>query len=159
MTARTHLPTQTLYDRDYVLWLETTVEQLRSGQLSTLDIENLIEELEGMARSERRALKSLLIRLFEHFIKLAYWESERARNANHWNGEINNFRHEIQDLLADSPSLKPYLDEIFTESYSVALETVRKKMGLKKGTLPSEPIATVEQVLDNNWLPITIDED
>ncbi|MEG3436052.1 DUF29 domain-containing protein [Pannus brasiliensis CCIBt3594] len=157
MTARTHPDTRTLYDRDFNLWIEATAKQLRSGEFSELDLENLIEEVESMGRSQKHSIASLLDRLLEHLLKLAYWESERERNANHWNGEINVFRTRIYRLLADSPSLKPYLREIFEDSYEAALETVQKKMGLKKGALPSEPICSLEQTLDNDWLPIDLD--
>jgi c-di-AMP phosphodiesterase-like protein len=61
--------TPDLYDSDYSRWIEATIEALKSRQLSTLDIDNLIEELEGMNRSDRRAIDSLLTRLFEHFIR------------------------------------------------------------------------------------------
>ncbi|MGK7887119.1 MAG: DUF29 family protein, partial [Crocosphaera sp.] len=33
-----------LYDKDYYLWLEETVQLLREGRLTDLDIPNLIEE-------------------------------------------------------------------------------------------------------------------
>jgi hypothetical protein len=74
MTAQTYQSTQTLYEQDYQLWLETIIEQLRQGRFSAVEWENLIEELEGMGRSDRRAMISLLTRLLEHLLKLAYWE-------------------------------------------------------------------------------------
>ncbi|CCI23268.1 conserved hypothetical protein [Microcystis aeruginosa NIES-298] len=154
MTRSTETATPTLYEEDFYLWLKTTAEQLKKGQFAEVDLDNLIEEIESMGRSERHALKSLLTRLLEHLLKLTYWQSERDRNGNHWNGEINNFRAEIQDLLEDSPSLKPYLREIFEPSYHTALEAVRKKMGLSPGGLPSQIIFNLEQVLDHQWLPI-----
>lgn len=154
MTISTERATPTLYEEDFYLWLKTTAEQLKKGKFTEVDLDNLIEEIESMGRSERHAIKSLLTRLLEHLLKLTYWESERDRNGNHWNGEINNFRVEIQDLLGDSPSLKPYIQEIFESSYHNALETVRKKMGLSRGGLPDQVIFNLEQVLDNQWLPI-----
>ncbi|MHC5832348.1 MAG: DUF29 domain-containing protein, partial [Nostoc sp.] len=84
--------TQTLYDQDYYLWLKTTINQLRAGQFSSVDLDNLTEELENMGRREKRALKSLLIRLFEHLLKLTYWDKEREQNEGHWKGEIRTFR-------------------------------------------------------------------
>ena len=154
MTRSTETATPTLYEEDFYLWLKTTAEQLKKGQFAEVDLDNLIEEIESMGRSERHALKSLLTRLLEHLLKLTYWQSERDRNGNHGHGEINNFRAEIQDLLEDSPSLKPYIREIFEPSYHTALETVRKKMGLSPGGLPSQIIFNLEQVLDHQWLPI-----
>jgi hypothetical protein len=49
-----------LYEQDYYLWLETTAKLLRDGQLSALDIANLLEEIEDMGRGEKRAMYSNL---------------------------------------------------------------------------------------------------
>lgn len=111
---------QTLYDQDYYLWLRTSINQLRAGQFTSIDLENLIEELESMGRREKRTIKSLLIRLLEHLLKLKYWDMERERNEGHWKGEIRTFRRQIKDELKDSPSLKPYILEIFDECYQQA---------------------------------------
>ncbi|MGD1903642.1 MAG: DUF29 family protein [Geitlerinemataceae cyanobacterium] len=50
-----------LYDRDYVLWVEQTLMDLQAGNFQNLDLENLIDEIEGMVRAEKNALKSNLI--------------------------------------------------------------------------------------------------
>ena len=54
--------TEKLYAQDYPLWLETTLEQLRKREYSQVDWENLLEEIEGMTRRDKRVLKSLLTR-------------------------------------------------------------------------------------------------
>jgi hypothetical protein len=54
---------KTLYDQDFALWIEETVKQLKSGDLSEVDLENLIEEVEALGRREKRGLKSRLITL------------------------------------------------------------------------------------------------
>jgi hypothetical protein len=111
---------ETLYDQDYYLWIKTTINQLRTGQFSLVDLDNLLEELETMGRSKKRAIKSLLIKLLEHLLKLQCWENARERNQGHWQGEIRTFRRQIKDELADSPSLKPYILDIFDECYQDA---------------------------------------
>ena len=113
MTVSNHQLMEILYEQDYNLWLEETVKKLRLRELSEIDLDNLIEELESMGRSDKRALKSLLTRLFEHLLKIAYWEYEREYNYRGWNGEIQNFRIQIKRLLKDSPSLKVYLVDNF----------------------------------------------
>jgi hypothetical protein len=143
--------TQSLYEKDYYFWLETTIEKLRSKQFSTVDWENLVEELESMGRSEERALESLLVRLFEHLLKLAYWKSEREYNEAHWRAEIRNFRKQIEKELKASPSLKAYLQEIFEESYQDAREIVSDRSQLPPDTFPVELGATVEEILDEDW--------
>jgi hypothetical protein len=44
-------PPLTLYDLDLDLWLETTIAQLKASDFHNLDVENLIEELEGLSGS------------------------------------------------------------------------------------------------------------
>ncbi|MEG3436315.1 DUF29 domain-containing protein [Pannus brasiliensis CCIBt3594] len=157
MTATSPVESSTLYDRDYLLWLTTTAEQLRRGRFTDLDVENLIEEIESIGKSQKNAIESLLIVLLVHLLKLAYWESERERNLGHWSEEITAFRDQIASLLATSPSLKPYIREIFARCYEKARVRVARSMEVKLKSLPSTPIATLEQTLDDNWFPIPLD--
>jgi hypothetical protein len=145
--------TATLYDQDFYLWLTTTAEQLKQGKLTDVDWENLIEEIDSMGKSQKNVLKSLLTVLIEHLLKLIYWETEKDRNANHWSREITAFRQQICDLLADSPSLKPYIQEIFPESYDFARRRVARAMGMKISFFPEIPDFTLEQTLDDDWFP------
>ena len=145
--------TQTLYDQDYYLWLRITINQLRTNQFLSLDLDNLIEELEDMGRSQKRTVKSLLIRLFEHLLKLTYWNVERERNQGHWKGEIRTFRREIKDELKDSPSLKPYILEIFDQCYQDARTEASDRSQLAIDIFPLIPIGSLEQILDENWFP------
>ncbi|ELS02762.1 protein of unknown function DUF29 [Xenococcus sp. PCC 7305] len=118
MVSKIRQSQKTLYDIDYNLWLEETVAQLQAKNFSSLDWESLIEEIASLGRSEKRRIESLLTRLFEHLLKLAYWEQERDYNQNHWKREIRNFRKQIKKELKTSPSLKCYLIKVFDECYS-----------------------------------------
>ncbi|MEH2455098.1 DUF29 domain-containing protein [Nostoc sp.] len=153
MVIRIQPSTQTLYDQDYYLWLRTTINQLRTSQFLSVDLDNLIEELEDMGRSQKRTVKSLLIRLFEHLLKLTYWNVERERNQGHWKGEIRTFRREIKDELKDSPSLKPYILEIFDQCYEDARTEASDRSQLSIDIFPLIPIGSLEQILDENWFP------
>ncbi|MDZ8110427.1 MAG: DUF29 domain-containing protein [Nostoc sp. DedQUE12a] len=144
---------RTLYDQDYYLWLRTTINQLRAGQFSAVDLDNLLEELETIGRSEKRGIKSLLIPLFEHLLKLTYWDRERERNEGHWKGEIRTFRREIKERLKESPSLKPYILEIFDECYQDARTEASDRSQLAIDIFPLIPIGSLEQILDENWFP------
>ncbi|MGB5592915.1 MAG: DUF29 domain-containing protein [Crocosphaera sp.] len=153
MKAETHPLPSSLYELDYFFWLEETVKQLRQGKFSLVDLENLIEEIESMGRSERRAVESLLINILVHVFKLAYWELERARNANHWIMEIATFRVQIKRILANSPSLKPYVNKIFESCYEDARKIVTRKKIIDPSLIPLTPFLTIEQALDEDWFP------
>jgi hypothetical protein len=53
---------KTLYEEDFYLWIRTTINQLQARQFERVDLENLLEELASMGRSEKRTIKSLLTR-------------------------------------------------------------------------------------------------
>jgi len=61
-----------LYNQDFALWIEATVKQLKSGDLSQVDLENLIEEVESLGKSQRKAVDNFLTRLLEHLLKRCY---------------------------------------------------------------------------------------
>lgn len=50
-----------LYDRDFLEWTQQQAEYLRKGCWARLDVENLVEELESLGRSEQRELGSYLL--------------------------------------------------------------------------------------------------
>lgn len=142
-----------LYNTDYNLWVLETVKRLENRDLDSLDWENLIEEVLDLSKRDKRKLKSLLKRLLEHLLKLEYWDEEKERNQNHWKAEIVNFRQLIRDQLEDSPSLKSYLLKIYPECYQDAKEVFSQRSQGFVNNLPDEPIVTLEQILDKNWLP------
>lgn len=48
------------YERDYYQWTQAKVEALRERDYSSIDWDNLIEEIEDMGKSQKRAIESLL---------------------------------------------------------------------------------------------------
>jgi len=153
MVAELQKTNKSLYETDYNLWVLEMVEKLNKQEFSGLDLDNLIEEVLGLSRSDKRKLESLLVRLIEHLLKLGYWQSERNYNQNHWRKEIRNFRKQIKRELKASPSLKNYLVQIFDESYQDSRELLADDSGLPIITFPEHPIATLDQILDEDWLP------
>jgi hypothetical protein len=142
-----------LYDTDYHLWVMETVKHLENKDFDAIDLENLIEEVWDLSRREKKKLKSLLRNLLEHLLKLKYWEFEIIQNQGHWKGEIRTFRKQIKDELENSPSLKRYLLEILDECYQDAREIVSDKSQHPIKTFPEALIGTMEQILNENWLP------
>jgi hypothetical protein len=138
----------TAYETDYNQWLKETVKQLRERNFEQVDWDNLIEEIESMGKSDRRALMSLLTRLIEHLLKLAYWQEEKKRSGNHWAAAIVNFRAQIQQRLEDSPSLRPELAAMYDKVYPVAIKSVSQLFSLN-----SDAHISLEQTLDDNWFP------
>jgi hypothetical protein len=57
----TRPPNAPSYEDDFVAWLEDQARRARRGEADELDLENIAEELEGMARSDRRKIRNRLI--------------------------------------------------------------------------------------------------
>jgi hypothetical protein len=72
-----------LYETDPTLWLEKTIECLKSDRLDQLDIENLIEELENLSKRDKNKAASLLEQIIRHLLLLEYWSEEYDNNSSH----------------------------------------------------------------------------
>lgn len=147
-TTANNLPA--LYEQDYYLWLETTAKLLRDGQLSTLDAANLLEEIEDMGRSERRAVYSNLKILLLHLLK---HRCQPERRSNSWMASVVEHRQRLKQALEESLSLQPYFSEIFSECYQDARELATAETGLATGVFPVEPPFTPEEALNSGYLP------
>ncbi|MHC5826213.1 MAG: DUF29 domain-containing protein, partial [Nostoc sp.] len=106
---------KTLYESNYLQWLEETIKCLKNRQLADIDYENLIEELEDLAKNEKRRVKSLLEQIIRHLLLYQYWDLEKPRNANHWAAEIISFRNKLNEDL--SANLRKHLEDNFSIIY------------------------------------------
>jgi Domain of unknown function DUF29 len=136
------------YEEDYYLWTQTMVENLKNQDYLNVDWDNLIEEIDDMGKSQKRAVESLLLRLTEHLLKLKYWEAEKERNKKHWQSEVVNFRVLLRKRLKESPSLKANLAEMYVEILPDSTRSISKLFDL-----PETIELTLTQVLDENWFP------
>lgn len=108
-----------LYERDFVMWVENTVTQLKQKNFSELDLENLIDEVESLGKRDKRELKSRLITLFEHLLKRHYVSLPDCYRG--WEVTIRRTQSKLKDLLADSPSLRNLLEELYLGCYQEAI--------------------------------------
>jgi len=139
-----------LYERDFYLWLERQAELLREGRLSELDLPNLLEEIDDMGRSEKRAIESNLVVLLTHLLKYQAQPDQRSSDRR---GSIVEHRRRLRKLLNESPSLVTYALEIFSECYADSCEQAAAESGLSPTSFPSEPAFTLDQTLDPGFLP------
>ncbi|MGK7898396.1 MAG: DUF29 domain-containing protein [Xenococcus sp. (in: cyanobacteria)] len=159
------------YEQDYYQWTQAMVKALRERDYVNLDWDNLIDEIDDMGKSQKRAIESLLMRLTEHLLKLKYWrlrsstrrvstprrrqaqgnardEAEKTRNAKHWRSEVVNFRILLDKRLKDSPSLRANLEEIYEDIFPGCKRSVGQLFDL-----PEQAKLNLAEVLDENWFP------
>ena len=149
-----------LYEQDFIGWTEQQARLLRqaaAGSNLGLDWANLIEEVESLGRSEKRALGSELRRVVVHLLKLEHSPALEPRAG--WQESLSNARAEILELLKDDPGLRPRLPAILREQELVAaklaadaLQSYREETEAAAVRRRTFPLYTQDQVL-GDWLP------
>ncbi|BAP54343.1 hypothetical protein THII_0046 [Thioploca ingrica] len=150
-----------VYEKDYYTWVARHVELLKKGSFSEIDIEHLIEELEGMARSDKRELESRLIILIAHLLK---WPFQLQYLKEQWRGfegqsgqsTIIEQRTQLESLLDKIPNLKNLFPQMIDQSYPYALKLATKAGRVGNAsllpTLPGCPFS-LEPVMSEEFWP------
>jgi hypothetical protein len=137
-----------LYETDFLRWIETTVTQLQQREFAKVDWENLIEEMESMGRSERRRILSNTVILFLHLLK---WQYQPSHRSSSWKSSIVEHRQRIRDDLEDSPSLRPHLEKNLDRCYRDAIDRACIETGLPQNSFPETCPYTILEILDTNF--------
>jgi len=115
---------KTLYETDTVAWSEHQASALRAaargGSNQPIDWENLAEEIEDLAKSLRRRLRSQIARIIQHQVKLEYSPAIDPRNS--WRRTIRLARLDIDRILEDSPSLKREIPRLIEKETAGAVQ-------------------------------------
>lgn len=138
------------YEDDFVAWLQDQAERARRGDAKSLDLENIAEELEGMARSDRREIRNRLVVLLVHLLKYKF---QTRRRSSGWRATIAEQRQRISAVIEDSPSLQPFPENILDRCYADARAQAALETGLPETAFPERCPFPVESVLDPRWLP------
>ena len=150
--------TNTLYEKDYSAWAQRQIELLSTRRFADLDIAHLVEELEDMGRSERNELESRLTILLAHLLKWQFQYAELSERwkefkGDSWRSTIIEQRDRIAKRLRKSPGLRAQMGPLVTEAYADAVDLAGKESGLPSEGFPTVCPYTLEQILDEGFLP------
>ncbi|PPS42305.1 DUF29 domain-containing protein [Chroococcidiopsis sp. TS-821] len=138
------------YDTDYDAWLARQIHSLQHARWHEIDVPHLVEELEGLNKSNERELESYLIVLLAHLLK---WEYQPDKRNGSWEASINNSRNRIAKLFKQQKSLEKRVAEFIPEAYQEAKEWASKETKLRIDLFAEPCPYSVEQLQDKNWLP------
>jgi len=138
------------YEQDFYAWLLKSAELLRQRKFSELDVENMAEELEGMARSDKRQLINRFAVLLAHLLKWKYQPEKRGKS---WERTIKEQRKRILLLLEESPSLKSEMAKTVSDAYEIAILSAANQTGIDESNFPESWEFSLEETLDNNFYP------
>lgn len=118
---------------DFQTWIEDQASAIRSRSFGSIEWDGIAEELEAIAKREERDPVGHLKNLLVHLLK---WSWQPARRSRSWENSIDESREQIEDLLADLPSLRSeFRMRGFIEK---AYQRARRKAGKEMKTTPKE---------------------
>jgi hypothetical protein len=148
-----------LYDLDFQLWLEKTINSLEKRDFADLDINHLIEELTELGKSERKALASNLMILLAHLLKTTVQFDVPEMMKNSWYNSIDEHRQRVLFDLQETPSLKSYLatgvEKAYPNARQLAIKEGQKaKYGIRVPQDREYPLIcpfSIEEILDEDF--------
>ncbi len=151
-----------LYDQDFQLWIEKTIEQLENSNFEQLDRQHLIEELLDLGKSEKRALESNLMILLAHLLKLKVQADAPEMMQQSWLNSVDEHRKRIQKSLKATPSLNTALTNLiesaYPDAYQLAIkEGKRAKFGVNIPDENAYPVTcpfSIAEILDEDFYGI-----
>jgi hypothetical protein len=147
-----------LYNEDFVLWSDRQAQLLRrvaGGEQvnDRVNWTNIIEEIEGLARHARNDLRSRILTVLDHLLRLQASPAHDPRRG--WQRTVVVKRDAIDQLLEENPSLRPSVPATITKALPKAREIAALALAEYAETpvVPLDQLSyTTEQVL-GPWMP------
>ena len=132
-----------LYLADETAWLDAMAELIDNGRLDGLDVANLKEFLEDMARRDRREVSSRLKVLLVHVLK---WTHQKEMRTPSWQNTVANLQEELEFDM-ESGVLRKYAQDSLVATYQKAVKHTAVETGLPIETFPAECPWTLDELL------------
>jgi hypothetical protein len=113
------------------------------------------EEIEGLAKRDRRVLGGRLALIIEHLVKLEF--STRAEPRPGWIDAVRREREEIEQILSDSPSLRREVPGLLARRSDAAVkravQTVAAYGGMVDAVTARMAASYRPDEVRGDWLP------
>lgn len=141
-----------LYDADFCAWAEEQAARLRARQFDRLDLDNLIDEVEGLGDAKKSAVLSNASNVIEHLLKLQFSPAQEPRRT--WAESIIEHRTRLE--LDLTPRLRQILDEELPRVYALTRRSTERKLRLygedaAAAALPDTCPYALDQITGDWW--------
>ena len=149
----------TAYDDDVYAWayeqaaLLRRLGETRRDLPNALDIENLCEEIEGLARRDLREAESFLRLLLLHVLKIA--SAPRSDAVDHWRLEADTFQADFRTILTRTIRRKIEIDQVWARAKKEAAGRLALQRDAIIANLPSACPMSVDDLADD---PFDLDD-
>jgi hypothetical protein len=147
-----------LHRDGFYAWTREQADALRrlaeTRPNADVDWAHLIEEVEGLGKSDLRAVESQLRRVIEHCLKLAHSGADQPRRG--WLNSVDDARAQISSYM--TPSLRPDAEARLEQLYRQVLRRVRRDLEAygeaeAAAALPAGCPFGFDQLVDEDWYP------
>ena len=140
------------YETDIIAWANEQVGLLRAGELSSIDIDHIAEEIEDVGKSEQRELSSRMTVLLAHLLK---WKMQPSHRSPSWEATIHAQRNSIERRLKKTPSLVASLSDPDwqADAWDDAIALAAKETDIKFSDFPESCPWTNDQILSGDFFP------
>jgi hypothetical protein len=121
------------YERDFYAWSLEQARLIREGRWDCVDRENVAEEIESLSREQFDRLARTLSVLLAQMLQ---WDHQPDRRSRSRMLSISKQRLEVDDILADNPSLKLRIAEAVVRAYRWARLEAVKDTDIDDATIP-----------------------
>ena len=150
MATRVRPEAEKLYEQDFYVWTEVQAGLLRQRRFATLDLDNLIEEVEGLGDAKKSAVLSAASVIIEHLLKQQHSPTQDPRRG--WAESI--LEHRIRPEIELTPRLRQLLAEELPRIYALTRRATERKLrlhGEDAAALPAECPYQVDQITGDWW--------
>jgi Domain of unknown function DUF29 len=145
-------PTTDLYEEDFYVWTEIQADLLRARRFEALDLENLIEEVEGLGDAKKSAVLSNATVIVEHLLKLQYSPAQAPRSG--WIDSVLEHRNRLEFDL--TPRLRQTLQDELPRVHAIARRTAERRLRVHgedaaASALPATCPYTADQITADWW--------
>ncbi len=125
---------RTLYETDIVEWSLKQAQLLRGRKFDLVDLENLIEEIEDVARRHKDVIEGLIENLLILILTVKYKPQQQTKS---WDREVLICQAEIYKWIEKEPSLHRHALSSFRFCYKFAR--------IKTSILHQIPLSTIPE--------------
>jgi len=140
------------YDTDFYVWARDQADLLRARRFKALDLDHLIEEVEGLGDTKLSAVLNSARVVMEHLLKLQHSPAREPRNG--WRASVREHRRRIQTDL--TPRIEQILTTELSRFYAMARDDAAAGMrdhdeNRAAEALPETCPYTLDQITGDWW--------
>jgi hypothetical protein len=141
-----------LYEDDFYVWALAQADLLRARRFDALDLDNLIEEVEGLADTRLGAVLSNAAVVIEHLLNLQHSPATEPRNS--WRASVREHRRRL--WIDSTPRLTQILADRLRELYVRACDDAAAGMrdhgeDAAAAALPAACPYSLDQITGDWW--------